>query len=102
MSAQWLVVAAVGIATVAFKAAGPVLLGPRRLPPRVGAVVELLAPALFAALVVTQTLGDGTGVVVDERVVGVAAAAGAVLLRAPLLAVIVVAAVATAAARALY
>jgi branched-subunit amino acid transport protein len=101
VSAAWVVVAGVGLATIAFKAAGPVLLGARRLPERLRAVVELLAPALFAALVVTQTLGKDSGIAIDERLVGVAAAAVAVVLRAPLLAVIVVAAAVTALARAL-
>ena len=40
----------VGAATMAFKAAGPVLLGDRELPPRVAAVVDVLAPAMLAAL----------------------------------------------------
>lgn len=90
----------VGVATVAFKAAGPVVLGPRRLPERVAGVVGLLAPALFAALVVTQTFGEERGLTVDARAVGVGAAAIAVLLRAPMLVVIVVAAGATAVVRA--
>ena len=77
------------------------VLGSRRLPKRLAAVVALLAPALFAALVVTQTLGRDGGIAVDERVVGVGAAAVAVLLRAPILVVIVVAAAATALVRAL-
>jgi hypothetical protein len=34
----WIVVAVVGLATVAIKAAGPVLLGGRALPPREAAV----------------------------------------------------------------
>ena len=46
----WLAVAALGCGTIALKAAGPVLLGGRPLPRRVMDVVELLAPALLAAL----------------------------------------------------
>jgi uncharacterized membrane protein len=95
MSAVWTVVAVVGAATIAIKATGPFLLAGRELPPRLGAVVGLLAPALLAALVVSSTWGDGT------RALGVAAAALAVLLRAPLLVVIVLAAVVSAGARAL-
>ena len=53
----WLVVAIVGAATILFKASGPVLLGRRPLPPRVAALVDVLAPAMLAALVVTQTVG---------------------------------------------
>lgn len=95
MSPVWTVVAAVGAATIAIKAIGPVALAGRLLPERLAAVVELLAPAVLAALVVTQTAGDAT------RVLGVAAAALAVLLRAPLLLVVVVAAIVSAGARAL-
>src|SRR5207245_1873135 len=51
LSLVWLVVIAVGAATVAIKATGPLLLAGRELPPRLLGVVELLAPALLAALV---------------------------------------------------
>jgi branched-subunit amino acid transport protein len=88
---SWLVIAVVGTLTMAFKAAGPVLLGKRQLPSRVASVVELLAPAMLAALVVTQTVGGDRELVVDERLAGVAAGAVAVWLRAPLLAVMLVA-----------
>jgi len=101
MTAVWVVVVVVGLATMALKAVGPLVLGGRELPARFTGVIALLAPALLAALVVTQTLGTGDGVVVDERVAGVAAGAGALALRAPLLAVVVVAAAVTAGARAL-
>ena len=100
MSDTWLVVAVVGAATIALRACGPVLLGGRMLPPRLGEVVELLAPALFAALIVTQAVGGEERIVLDERLVGVGAGAVAVVLKGPLLLVIVVAAAATAAARA--
>ena len=92
----WLVVAVVGAGTILFKASGPVLLGRRTLPPRVTAVVDMLAPAMLAALVVTQTVGGDRELVLDERVVGVAVAAVAILLRAPLLVVMVTAAAAAA------
>jgi branched-subunit amino acid transport protein len=101
MTTVWIVVIVVGAATVALKAAGPLVLGGRELPARFTGVIALLAPALLAALVVTQALGTDDGLVVDERLAGVAAGAGALALRAPLLAVVVVAAAVTAAARAL-
>ena len=95
----WLVVAVVGAATIAFKASGPVLLGGRRLPPRVADVVDVLAPAMLAALVVTQTVGGDREIVLDERLLGVVAAGVAILLRAPLLVVMVVAALTAALVR---
>lgn len=61
----------------------------------------MLAPALLAALVVTQLVGGDRRLVFDERLLGLAAAIVAIRLRAPLLAVVVVAAAVTAAARAL-
>jgi branched-subunit amino acid transport protein len=88
----WLVIAVVGAVTMVFKASGPVMLGTRELPPRVASVVEVLAPAMLAALVVTQTVGGEDGIVLDERLAGIAAGGIAVWLRAPLLVVMVVAA----------
>ena len=88
----WLVIAVVGAVTILFKASGPLLLGGRELPPRALALVEVLAPAMLAALVVTQTIGGDREIVFDERLVGVAAGAVAIRLRAPLIVVMVVAA----------
>ena len=99
MSATWAVVLLVGAFTIAFKAAGPVLLGGRELPVRLTDAFELLAPALLAALVVTQAVGGKDGIVLDKRLVGVGAALVAIRLRAPLIVVIVAAALATALAR---
>jgi uncharacterized membrane protein len=99
MTSTWIAVALVGAGTVTIKALGPVLLGGRPLPERVSAVVELLAPALLAALVATQALGDERSLVLDERLVGLAAAAIALWLRAPVLVVLLVAAAATALTR---
>jgi branched-subunit amino acid transport protein len=95
----WLVVAVVGAATIAFKASGPVLLGDRRLPPRVADVVDVLAPAMLAALVVTQTVGGDGEIVLDERLLGVAAGCVAIVLRAPLVVVMTVAALTAALVR---
>lgn len=88
----WLVIGVVGAATIAFKASGPVLLGRRELPPRAVSLVEVLAPAMLAALIVTQTVGGARAVVLDERLAGVIAGGVAVWLRAPLVAVMAVAA----------
>src|SRR5215216_3100727 len=49
----WITIVAVALASAAIKAAGPMLVGGRDLPPRAAAIVALLAPALLAALVVT-------------------------------------------------
>lgn len=89
---SWLVIAAVGAVTMLFKASGPVVLGRRELPPRALALVEVLAPAMLAALVVTQAVGGDRAIVVDERLAGVIAAGVAIRLKAPLLLVMFVAA----------
>jgi len=101
VSSTWLVVVLVGAGTIAIKSAGPILLGGKPLPERFTGVVELLAPAVLGALVAVQTFGAGQSLVVDERLIGVAAAAVALWRKAPLLIVVVVAAGATALARAL-
>lgn len=99
MSRIWLVVAAVGVGTAAIKALGPVLLGGRPLPARANDLVELLAPALLGSLVATQAFASDRALVLDERLVGVAVAAIALALRAPVLLVVVLAAASTALVR---
>jgi branched-subunit amino acid transport protein len=95
VSAVWLCVLVVGLATVALKAGGPVLAAGRELPQGAARVVDLLAPALLAALVATQAFASDEELVLDERAAGVLVAGAAILLRAPLL-VVVLAAAATA------
>jgi branched-subunit amino acid transport protein len=99
MSAAWSAVLVVGLATIAIKAAGPVLAGERRLPLGSARVVDLLAPALLAALVATQAFATDEELVLDERGAGLLAAGVAILLKAPLLVVVVVAAATAAVLR---
>jgi branched-subunit amino acid transport protein len=101
MSVGWWAVVLVGAATIAIKGAGPLLLGGKPLPPRLGRVIGLLAPALLAALVAISTFGGERALVLDERALGVAAAGVAVGFKAPPLVVVIVAATVTAVARAL-
>ena len=101
MTALWIAIVAAALASAAIKAAGPVLVGGRELSPRATAVVALLAPALLAALVVTETFGEDRDLVLDERAIGVAVAAIALALRAPMLLSIGLAVFATALARAI-
>lgn len=97
----WLVVLAIGIATIALKAAGPLLLARRPLGARTLRVVDLVAPVMLTALVVTQTLGADGGLAADARIPGVLAAGLAIWRGAPLVPAMVVAAVVTATLRAL-
>ncbi len=52
MTAIWVMIAVLALATGVLKLAGPLALGGRPLRPEVMNVVELLASALLAALVV--------------------------------------------------
>ena len=97
----WVLILVIAVLTAAIKAAGPLLLGGRALPPRVSAVVQLLPPALLAALVVTAVATQGRDYAVDASLVGVAAGGVLLLLRRHVLLAVVVAAVVTAAVRAL-
>ncbi len=100
MSDAWIVILVVGACTVVFKALGPVAIGGRQLPPRLQAVMALLAPTLLAALVVVSTFASGRSLVLDARAAGMAAAVVAVVLRAPVLVVVAVAAATAAVVRA--
>lgn len=99
MRTVWTVIVVVALANAAIKAAGPVLMGGRELPAPLTAVVPLLAPALLAGLIVTQTLGGDSRLVLDERVLGVAVAALALGLRAHVLVAVLLAALTVAALR---
>ena len=101
MTAVWITIGALTVGTFASKAAGPLLLGGRDLPPRALGVTALVAPAILAALVVYETLGaHGGGITIDARAAGLGAAVLAILARAPMIVVIVVAAGVTALVRA--
>ena len=62
-------------------------------------VADLLPTVLLAALVGVQVLGTGSALVLDARVVALAVAVVALLLRAPFLVVVAAAAVAAALVR---
>jgi branched-subunit amino acid transport protein len=96
VSEAWTAVLVIGVVTIAMKAVGPLAAHGRELPAPLARVVDLLAPAVLAALVATQTLGGDRELVLDERAAGIAAAAVAIALRAPILVAVVAAAVVTA------
>lgn len=99
MSALWISIFAVALASAVIKATGPVLVGGRELPEWTNSIIALLAPALLAALVVTQTFEEDGHLVLDARAIGVAVAAIALALRAPVLVAVGLAALATAVVR---
>ncbi|MEU9287812.1 AzlD domain-containing protein [Streptomyces sp. NPDC048275] len=69
--------------------------------PFVKRLAALLPVALLAALTAQQTFADGRVLVVDAKVAGLAAAAVALILRAPFLLVVGAAVVVTAGVRAM-
>ena len=97
---SWAAILALATGTYAMKAAGPVLLGGRRLPRRVERAVDLMPAALLAALVAVQTLTDSGDLTLDARAPGVAAAALAAWRGAPFVVGAAVAMAVTAAVRA--
>ena len=101
MSDAWIAVLAVGAGTMLIKAVGPVGVAGRELPPRLDRLLELVAPAILAALVVVETFASGRHLVADARLAGAGAGVICVLARAPFWLVVLCGAVATAAVRAL-
>ena len=96
----WLLIAIVGVCTIALKALGPLVIGGRALPRPILGVVALLAPTLLAALIVTQAFADGRHLVLDARAAGLGVALVAVALGAAVLVVVVLAAATAALVRA--
>jgi len=99
VSAPWAAVIAVGAGTVVLKAVGPVGVSGRRPPARVNDLLTMVAPAILAALVVSEAFASGRSLVLDARVAGLAAGVIAILVRAPLWVVVIVGAAATALVR---
>lgn len=64
--------------------------------PLVHRVADLLPVALLSALVAVQVFADGPSLTVDARAAGLAAAAVALMLRAPFIVVVFVAALTAA------
>lgn len=100
MTDVWLTIGGLFAATVAIKAAGPLIVGGRELPESAYSVIGLLAPALLTALILTDTFARAQELTVDARAAGLLCAGVAVALRAPLLVIVLVAAVGAAAVRA--
>jgi uncharacterized membrane protein len=97
----WTAVLVSSAVAFALKLAGYLVPGRWTRHPRVATVSALLPACLLAALVVVQTFTSGQHLTLDARAVGLAAAAIALVLRAPFLVVVIIAAAATAATRAI-
>jgi branched-subunit amino acid transport protein len=95
----WTLVLVLAAGAYAFKVAGLVIIGSRRLPPPLERCLALVPAALISALVVMNTFSTGNELVLDARAAGVTAAAIAAWRRAPLIVVIVLGAAVTALVR---
>jgi uncharacterized membrane protein len=69
--------------------------------PRIQRISDLLTVALLASLVVTQSLGDGSAIIVDARLAAVIVAGFLFWRRVPFIVVILVAALLAAGLRAI-
>ena len=101
MSDVWVTILGLTAVTAAIRASGPVLLGGRELPSLLMRMIELLAPALLAALIVIETFTDANGdLELDARAAGLGAAALILLRTRAMLAACAGAALAAALVRA--
>jgi branched-subunit amino acid transport protein len=98
---SWTVLVVLCVVSYGLKAVGPVLAGGRELGPRTRRTLDLVPVPLLAALILTQTVGDGHRLVADARLPALAVAAVLVWRRAPFLVVVLAAAGVAAGLRAL-
>ena len=91
---SWTAILVLSAGAYLFKAVG--LFAGDRMAVRLAPVTSLLPAALFAAIIAIMSVVDGESLVIDGRLVGVAAGAVAVWRRAPFVAVVVAAMAATA------
>ncbi|MFI8090508.1 AzlD domain-containing protein [Streptomyces sp. NPDC086080] len=97
----WIAIGVTALGCYAVKLAGLLVPAGVLERPLVRRLAALLPVALLAALTAQQTFSAGQSLVLDARAAGVAAAAVALILRAPFLLVVAVAVVVTAGIRAL-
>ncbi|MET8904761.1 AzlD domain-containing protein [Streptomyces sp. NPDC004538] len=97
----WIAIIGTAVGCYVVKLAGLLVPAGALERPLVRKLAALLPVALLAALTAQQTFADGRTLVLDARAAGVAAAAVALVLRAPFLVVVAAAVVVTAGVRAL-
>ena len=97
----WIAIGVIAVGCYAVKLIGLLVPAGVLERPLVQRLAALLPVALLAALTAQQTFADGRGLVLDARAAGLAAAAVALVLRAPFLLVVTVAVVVTAGVRAM-
>ena len=97
----WVLIAALTLGTLAFKATGPVLAGGVEPPAPLARVIAMLTPALLTSLVIISTFASGPHLRLDARAAGLLVGGLLLLIRAPLWAALVAGAGTAALIRAL-
>ncbi|WP_428951892.1 AzlD domain-containing protein [Streptomyces sp. cg35] len=97
----WIAIGVTAVGCYAVKLIGLLVPAGALERPTVKRLAALLPVALLAALTAQQVFADGRTLVLDAKAAGLAAAAVALVLRAPFLVVVGVAVVVTAGVRAL-
>jgi branched chain amino acid efflux pump len=95
----WLGVVVVALVSAMFKAVGPAALGKRQLPPLVRLGIALLPSVVLAALIVSSVVGPRWTTLDAATPAGLAAAATAWALKAPMIGAVIAAVLASAAVR---
>ncbi|MGW3910703.1 AzlD domain-containing protein [Streptomyces sp. NPDC005070] len=98
---MWIAIGVTAVGCYAVKLIGLLIPAGVLERPLVQRLAALLPVALLAALTAQQTFADGRVLVLDAKAAGLAAAAVALILRAPFLVVVAAAVVVTAGVRAL-
>ncbi|MER5950043.1 AzlD domain-containing protein [Streptomyces sp. NPDC001904] len=97
----WIAIGVTAVGCYAVKLIGLLVPAGALERPVVKRLAALLPVALLATLTAQQTFADGRTLVLDAKAAGLAAAAVALLLRAPFLVIVAAAVVVTAGVRAL-
>ncbi|MET7384135.1 AzlD domain-containing protein [Streptomyces sp. NPDC005385] len=97
----WIAIGATAVGCYVVKLVGLLIPAGVLERPLVQRLAALLPVALLAALTAQQTFADGRVLVLDAKAAGLAAAAVALILRAPFLLVVAAAVVVTAGVRAI-
>jgi branched-subunit amino acid transport protein len=93
----WIAVLVLGASCYALRALGPLAIAGRTLPATIERSLELLLPALLAALVAVQAFGGPRGGVrLDPRLAGIAAALVVLRIRGGMLGPVIAGAATTA------
>ena len=80
----WVLIGALTLGTLVFKATGPVLTGGVEPPAPLARVIAMLTPALLTSLVVISTFASESHLRLDARAAGLVVGGLLLVIRAPL------------------